>query len=651
MISGLTALPVQVVRSVPLLADLLVFLTALTVSGLVLHPGEPGLRAAPFVWLYPMVGIAGPGISLGLRLNRIRLVMLNARDLDRLARAALACSFGLLGVALLLDVPRALALATAFGIVAFSGLVGARLLAIAALTRLRERQRSREPVAIFGAGPAGVQLASSLSQSSDVRPVAFFDDNPTMQGMDIGGLPVWSPKDLVGDLYRHGIDRLIIALPDDARTRQRTLVEMCRRAEIEVRILPSSLELLAQGGRVRPGPVEAHDILGREKVDLETPEVAQSYAGRVVMVTGAGGSIGSELCRQLVECGPAKIVLFEQSEYNLYRIDLELRERAAGHGVALATCLGSVADPVRVRDVIAGQGVEIVLHAAAYKHVPMVEANELEGARNNVLGTRVIADAAVEAGLERFILVSTDKAVRPTSVMGATKRLAELIVQDLQTRAPRTKFAMVRFGNVLGSSGSVLPLFQEQIRAGGPVTVTHPEICRYFMTVSEASRLVLLAGAYAEGGDVFVLDMGRPQRVMDLARRLIHLSGRRVKDPATGLGDIEIRVTGLRPGEKLHEELFVDAGSLRRTPHPKILRAEEAMLSEFEVAAILREVQQAIETSNPEKLRAIARERVEGYAAGQLPRKNRSASDPGPRGPRVSPRRVTGAGSPRQPDL
>jgi len=339
------------------------------------------------------------------------------------------------------------------------------------------------------------------------------------------------------------------------------------------------------------------------------------------MVTGAGGSIGSELCRQLIACRPAKIVLFEQSEYNLYMADLDLAKRTQSCAVEICSRLGSVTDPMRLRQVMAEERVEIILHAAAYKHVPLVEGNELEGARNNILGTKILADAAVSAGIERFILVSTDKAVRPTSVMGATKRLAELIVQDVQTRAPDTKFAMVRFGNVLGSSGSVLPLFQAQIEAGGPVTVTHPEMNRYFMTVSEAARLVLLAGAYAEGGDVFVLDMGKPQKIINIARKLIRLSGRRVKDPVTGEGDIEIKITGLRPGEKLFEELFVDEDSLCKTPHPKILRAEEARLSEIQIAGMLREVQVAIDTANPQKLRKVAMERVDGYQSEQIPLK------------------------------
>lgn len=362
---------------------------------------------------------------------------------------------------------------------------------------------------------------------------------------------------------------------------------------------------------LRPNTVIPEDLLGRDPVDLDTPEVAQTYVGKVVMITGAGGSIGSELCRQLLNCHPAKIVLFDQNEYNLYALDLDLRPYAEARGIAVMPYLGSVTDAARVTQAMRRESVEIILHAAAYKHVPLVELNEAEGARNNVFGTKTLADVAVQEGVERFILVSSDKAVRPTSIMGATKRLSELILQDLQSRAPKTKFAMVRFGNVLGSSGSVLPLFQSQIACGGPVTVTHPEMRRYFMTVSEATRLVLLAGAYAVGGDVFVLDMGRPQKIMDLARSLIHRSGRELKT-APAQDGIAIEIIGLRPGEKLCEELFVNVNTLRTTAHAKILRADEPKLSQIEMARLLRDAQAAIEVDDTERLRRLLLERLEG---------------------------------------
>ncbi len=620
LIVGLTSLPYKLVRATLLVADVAIIALALSITNLFLQGTKLVQWPAATLWAYPVVLLTGTALVFGLRLHRIKLVMLNSTDVLNIARASFALAVTLFVTLLVLQGEQVFETVLTFGTFAFSGMVSARAIAVAVLGHLREHMRKRKTVAIFGAGAAGVQLASALSQSVDMRVVAFFDDNPTMHGMEIGGIPVLSPADFVGEVFRNSIAKLMIALPDTARQRRNAIVAMCERAEIEVQILPSFIDLLADRGNARLRTVEPHEVLGRGKVDLETPEVAKSYAGRVVMVTGAGGSIGSELCRQLLNCRPAKIILFERSEFNLYSVDRDLRDRADKHNIPIKACLGSITNASRLRNVMRKEGVEIVIHAAAYKHVPLVEDNEIEGARNNIIGTKTLADVAVEEKVERFILVSTDKAVRPSSVMGATKRIAELVIQDIQTRAPNTKFAMVRFGNVLGSSGSVLPLFQSQIEAGGPVTVTHPDVRRYFMTVSEASRLVLLAGAYAEGGDVFVLDMGEPQKIMNLARRLIQLSGRRVFNPATGEGDIEIQITGLRPGEKLCEELFVTLDNLRKTPHAKILRAEEAMLSQIEVAGMLREIQSAIEGGNAEMLRKVVTDRLDGYPAPQVQR-------------------------------
>jgi len=378
---------------------------------------------------------------------------------------------------------------------------------------------------------------------------------------------------------------------------------------------------LREDSEVKPVAFVDHNptlrgVLIASAVDLAGPEIAKAYAGRAVMVTGAGGSIGTELCRQIMQCRPRHLVLFEQSEFALYKIQQELAPIAELAGVALTARLGSVTDAGLVRTVLAEQNVEIVLHAAAYKHVPLVEENEVEGARNNVIGTRVVAEACDAMGIERFILVSTDKAVRPTTIMGATKRMAELVVQDLHTRSTDTRYAIVRFGNVLGSSGSVLPLFQKQIEAGGPVTVTHKDVERYFMTISEASRLVLLAGAFADGGDVFVLDMGKPMRILDIARRMIELSGNTVRENGETSG-IEIKVTGLRPAEKMSEELFLDDANLVDTPHPKISLAHEEMLSEIAVSRILRELRLAIERSDPMAVRQTIENRLSEYQGEQ----------------------------------
>lgn len=364
--------------------------------------------------------------------------------------------------------------------------------------------------------------------------------------------------------------------------------------------------------------VRPEDLLGRRVVNLGVPEVAVSYEGRVVMITGAGGSVGAELCRQVLKCRPAKILLFDHSELLLFNIERELLEAPARAHCSIVPCLGSVTDPVRVRRVLAQEGVDVVFHAAAYKHVPLVEQNPIAGAANNVMGTKVMAEAAAAAQIERFIFLSTDKAVRPTSVMGATKRMAEMVVQDAQRQHSATKFAIVRFGNVLGSSGSVLPMFQAQIDAGGPVTVTHASASRYFMTADEAAGLVLLAGAFTQGGDVFVLDMGKPQKIIDIAHRMIALSAPQFRDVPTQNRALKIAITGLRRGEKLHEECLLDGVRTHETPNPKIKRIDcDVTLSAVQIAAMLQEINVAIKTENASHLRKVIRERVVDFQAPQ----------------------------------
>jgi len=564
--------------------------------------------------LFVLMAILGGAIIYFFNLPRIKLNAFETRALLQVGLAAVSLSVTAMAVSYLMQLSGARSVPLIFGMLFFIGSVLMRVLGLHAINYLTDRSGVRQRVIIYGAGAAGIQLASALRQSKETRPVAFLDDNSNLHGLMVAGLPVCPASDVFDLIKKYQAGRILVAMPSVPKERQNDIISNLSGLGAEVHILPSYIDMMA-GNRIMDDLrlVTPDELLGRDKVALDTPEIAKAYAGRVVMVTGAGGSIGSELCRQLLSCNPARIVLFEQGEFPLYSIDQELRPKAGHAGIRISAYLGSVTDRSRVSNVIADEGVEIILHAAAYKHVPLVESNELEGARNNVLGTQVMVEAAATAGIERFILVSTDKAVRPTNVMGATKRMAELVVQDIQTRHPVTKFSMVRFGNVLGSSGSVLPLFQKQIEMGGPVTVTHPEVTRYFMTIPEAARLVLLAGAYAEGGDVFVLDMGKPRKIIDIARQLITLSGRQVLDPETGEGDIEIRITGLRPGEKLYEELLIDSKSLRRTPHAKILRAEEASLSQIEVAAMIREIRLAIEEGDEKILRQLIAARVEGY--------------------------------------
>jgi FlaA1/EpsC-like NDP-sugar epimerase len=565
----------------------------------------------PF-YIVPIMVVVGVVLVNRFGMHRMKLRAMAFRSVRPITYSAIAICFAamLISYFLNLHVPRSVPFLA--GGVFFTLAILARRTIVMVLEWLRLETGTQEPVAIYGAGSAGVQLAAALRNAAEVEPVVFLDDNPSMWGLVVAGLPVRNPNQIDEMVEKGRVKRVFLAIPSITRQRQSDILAKLGALDCELRILPSFVDLASQdsdGHTLRT--VTPDELLGREMVHLDVPDVARAYAGRTIMVTGAGGSIGSELCRQLVGCGPARIILFEQSEYALYEIERDLATIAPQAGIEVVARLGSVTNGSRVAQVLAEEAVDIILHAAAYKHVPLVEDNQSEGISNNVFGTQTVAEAAEAAGIERFILVSTDKAVRPTNIMGATKRMAELIVQDLQTRNDKTKYAMVRFGNVLFSSGSVLPLFQRQIQAGGPVTVTDANVTRFFMTIPEAARLVLLAGAYAEGGDVFVLDMGKPVKILDIARRMITMSGRRVKE--NGVGDIEIKITQLRPGEKLYEELLLDRANLRKTPHEKIMRAEETRLSQIEVAAMLRELREAQDNTDPMVLRRILERWVEGY--------------------------------------
>ncbi len=566
-------------------------------------------------WFLMVTLAVGAALILLLRLPRIKVSGFDTNTVERimLVAAGLGLAAALLnylfGFGLLPMTP--VAIAAAF----FVGSVMVRVGVWKLITSLQNLKQARIPVAIYGAGASGTQMAFGLRQSREFRPVFFIDDNRSLSGLVVGGLPVYAPDDLDSHIRKHHIQRVLLAMPSAGSKYQREIVENLSHLPVEVLILPSYPDMILGGGaKGELKPFDPDQVLGRAQVELDNPEIASAYSGKVVMVTGAGGSIGAELCRQLVDCAPKKIVLFETSEYQLYKIDQELASGAALGGTEIVPRLGSVTNADRVREVITAEGAQIILHAAAYKHVPLVEMNEVEGIHNNVIGTATVANAALALGVERFILVSTDKAVRPTNIMGASKRMAEMTIQDLQTRSKTTLFSMVRFGNVIGSSGSVLPLFQKQLMHGGPLTVTHPEVTRFFMTIPEASSLVLLAGAFSKGGDVFVLDMGKPRKVIDIARQVIELSGLTLKDPTTGKGDIDIKIIGLRPGEKLFEEFLIDYKSLRATPHPKIFRAQEAFLSPSQTAAMLHDLRLAIKNSDPVALRDLTGRNVKGYA-------------------------------------
>ncbi|MEA3108209.1 MAG: UDP-N-acetylglucosamine 4,6-dehydratase [Gammaproteobacteria bacterium] len=447
-------------------------------------------------------------------------------------------------------------------------------------------------VAIYGAGEAGARLSTVLSTTRAFDPLVFVDDNKSLHNRMVNGIKVYSPAELPDLIKAKNLDRVLLALPSLSRRRRREILSSLEPLGVHVQTVPEFEHLvtgIASVADIRE--VDVCDLLGRDSVPPKPGLFDACIRDRVVMVTGAGGSIGSELCRQIIGLGPKRLVLFEMSELALYNIERELRAFAQQNSltVELVGLIGNAHHRFRLRDILSAYRVQTVYHAAAYKHVPIVEQNVIEGIYNNVISTWYAAEAAHDAEVETFVLVSTDKAVNPTNVMGATKRFAEMVLQGLHRRGSKTRFCMVRFGNVLASSGSVVPLFSEQIKAGGPVTVTHPEVIRYFMTIPEAAQLVIQAGSMAEGGDVFVLDMGKPVRIGDLARRMINLMGLTVRDEEHPEGDIEIRYTGLRPAEKLFEELLI-GNNVTGTQHPMILRAIEHSLPWEKVQTQLDEI-------------------------------------------------------------
>ncbi len=476
------------------------------------------------------------------------------------------------------------------------------------------RHMPRSKALIYGAGRAGRQLAAAMANSHEMQVCGFLDDDDRLHGHVLNGLPIYSPSDLANLVSMRKISDVLLAMPSIGRKRRNDILAQIRNIQVSVRTLPSVTEL-AQG-KVSISDLQELDIddlLGREPVMPDHALLARNIAGKVVLVTGAGGSIGSELCRQILAVGPAKLLLIEQSEFALYAIHQDLEGRLAGGKAELVPLLASVQNDVRMREIMSTWRPDTVYHAAAYKHVPLVEHNSAEGIRNNVLGTLSAARAAVEGGVADFVLISTDKAVRPTNIMGASKRLAEMILQALAAVGSPTRFSMVRFGNVLGSSGSVVPKFRQQIRAGGPVTVTHPEITRYFMTIPEAAQLVIQAGAMARGGDVFVLDMGQPVRIVDLALRMIELSGFTVRDAQNPDGDIEIEITGLRPGEKLYEELLI-GNNPEATSHPRIMKAHEDFIPWPTLEVRLTALEEASNGNDVSTIRPMMEHLVSGYA-------------------------------------
>ncbi len=471
----------------------------------------------------------------------------------------------------------------------------------------------RSNVLIYGAGSVGRQLTSALENSGEQKVVGFLDDDQSLHGAVINGVLVFDPAELGTLVARQNVKTVLLALPNLDAPRRKEIIESLRGLRVAVRLAPNVSEIAK--GKIDASAfqeLDLHDLLGREPVGPNADLLTRKIKSRVVMVTGAGGSIGSELCRQILNLQPQTILLIEQSEFSLYSIHAELVRQFPDAEECIVPLLASVFDERRIAEILATWKVDTIYHAAAYKHVPLVEHNPIEGVRNNVFGTLVVARTAIKEGVESFVLISTDKAVRPTNVMGASKRLAEMALQALSETAPGTKLSMVRFGNVLGSSGSVVPLFREQIRNGGPITLTHPDITRFFMTIPEASQLVIQASAMAEGGDVFVLDMGEPVKIFDLARRMVELSGLTVRDESNPEGDIEFVTTGLRPAEKLYEELLI-GDNPAPSSHPLIMRAREDFIPWSILQASLTELEQCMCTGDVPGLKNLLSSLIAGY--------------------------------------
>ncbi len=573
-----------------------------------LRLGEPVAVIGKLWLLFVTAPLLALPIFAYLGLYRVVVRHLGYQVLWMVAKGIVLAVLAWALVALLLripDLPRSVVFI--YGLIAFM-LVGIGRLAARRILKRTAGVR----IVIYGAGYAGAQLANALQYSADVSPVAFLDDAADLQGSHVAGLRVHSPDDFEIIRRRYGVKEVLIAIPLRSHTERSRLVNRFESYSVRVRVMPLMSEL-AQGrvGLADFQQVDVEDLLGRDTVPPQRALLEANIKDRCVLVTGAGGSIGSELCWQIAQLGPRRLVILEQSESALYEVERRLQDGEATS--SLVPVLGSVLDCGLIESVLRGHSVETLYHAAAYKHVPIVEDNVIEGTRNNSLGTRVVAEAALKAGVGTFVLISTDKAVRPSSVMGASKRLAEMMLQGLsRSGLGGTRFSIVRFGNVLDSSGSVVPLFRRQIEKRRRLTVTHPNATRYFMTVNEAVELVIQAGAMAKGGEIFVLDMGEPVRIGELARKMIHLSGLQGKDDMHPDGDIEIHYTGLRPGEKLNEELLTDSNVLE-TDHPKILWLQNTPPRWEALEPLLDRISEAVADRRTDEARRLL---FEGVKAG-----------------------------------
>lgn len=629
MLRFLTRLSRPAKQAIILGIDLLLIPVAIFAAFALQMNGMPPLDGLTRNWpAIPLLMLIGGLLAVVMGIHKVQLKAFENRAIGMTAIHAVTMGLATAVLDNIAGYGTPAATFITFGLVYFLLVCTTRFALLQLLLWIYRRGQDQVRVLIYGAGRTGQQLAAALKTDDVIMPMAFVDDNKSLQSTIVQGLHVYSPVTIATLAFNLEVKRVLLAMPNVPRPRLAQITSRLEDMGLAVQTLPSFAQLAGNQSslveQLRPMPPAR--FLGRVALDREMPGGSETYAGKTVLISGAGGSIGSELCRQVLSCGPRRLVMLDISELALYTIEMELKTLAERMKVDLVPVLGSVGDGPSVRKVLAQHRVQIVLHAAAYKHVPMVEQNPIAGFSNNVIGTHTLAVASGEAGVERFILISTDKAVRPKNLMGASKRLAEIVVQDLASRsngaAGKTIFSMVRFGNVIGSSGSVIPLFQDQIARGGPVTLTHKEVTRYFMTIPEAARLVLVAGSFATGGDVFVLDMGDPILIYDLARQMIEASGFKLRDEEHPDGEIEIVLTGLRPGEKMHEELLIGEGQIT-TQHSKILQAREDHLSEIEVAAGLKALRAAIAEADADALRAVVARFVEG-GHEFLPRSDRS---------------------------
>lgn len=569
---------------------------------------EPSTRALLVITLIVCIAAF---IALGLYRTLSRYTSQKSLTIISIGIIITACIIGLLNW--ILSYPAPASIPVIFLLLAIFFIGCSRFLIREFFQYLKHPDRLH--VIIYGAGDAGAELASSLRNGRKYFPVAFIDDCRSMKNTFVEGLKVHSPDDLKCLTAKYQIQRILLAIPNASRARRHDIVNSLKSLNIPVQTVPRMEDMITGKARISDvRDIAVEDLLGRDPIPEDPRLMGANIRDKVVMITGAGGSIGSELCRQVILHKPRFLLLFDISEYSLYQIDSELKNaiKVTGYDISIKPLIGTIQKRERLDAILSGFKVDTIYHAAAYKHVPMVEHNILEGIRNNVFGTLILALSAIENSVETFVMVSTDKAVRPTNIMGTTKRLAEMICQALADEQSDTHFCMVRFGNVLGSSGSVIPLFSQQINSGGPITVTHPDITRYFMTTCEAAQLVIQAGAMGKGGDVFLLDMGKPVKIAELAIQMVQLSGLKVLSEETPDGDIEIVYTGLRPGEKLFEELIIDENS-SPTAHPRIMVAQEGHWGWSQLHAFLENLESAVNASDCSVIHQLLKEAPVAY--------------------------------------